>query len=415
MKIRRYSKQKIKDHLSRKEITLLIGARQVGKTTLLKEIAEELRRDGRQVIFLTLDVETDFAHFQSQEHLLQKIRLAAGDQKAFIFIDEIQRKTNAGRFLKGLYDMDLPHKFIVSGSGSLELKEKIHESLAGRKRIFELYPVSVKEFFDYRTDYQYADRLTEWARIESGKAEQFLLEYLNYGGYPQVILTPKSAEKTLILQEIFQSYLEKDMKFLLDIEKPAAFTLLIRLLANQIGNPINYSTLSRQTGLSMPTLKKYLWYAEKTFVIETLTPFFRNPTKELIKAPEVYFNDLGFRNFSLRKLGYMMDFSKLGHLFENFIFQLLRQNFVAPNQPLKYWRTKDKAEVDFVLERGLQPLPVEVKCRKMNRPEISRSFRRFIREYAPEEAWIVNLELQAEINIADTKVRFVPWYDLALK
>lgn len=414
MKISRLLKSGIKEHLWQKEITLLVGARQVGKTTLLKEIAEELRGERQKVLFLNLDIESDFAYFQSQEHLLQRIRLEMGEEKGFVFIDEIQRKTNAGLFLKGLYDMDLPYKFIVSGSGSLELKEKNHESLTGRKRIFELYPVSITEFLDYRTHYQYTDRLVNWAEIEAVKAERLLVEYLNYGGYPKVVMAPKASEKTLILQEIFQSYLEKDLKFLLGLEKTSAFTLMIRLLASRVGQPINYSSLSQETGLSTPTLKKYLWYAEKTFILEMLPPFFRNPSKELIKAPEIYFNDLGFRNFSLRKSGTMTDFPEMGFLFENFVFQVLREKFAAPNRPLKYWRTKGQAEVDFVLEQGLRPLPIEVKCMKMEQPKITPSFRSFISEYAPEEAWVVNLSLQAEIKMNATRIRFIPWYSLAL-
>lgn len=412
MKIHRDLKKRLENHLEQKEISLLIGARQVGKTTLLKEIADELRRDGQQVVFFNLDIESDFAHFESQERLLQRIKLTTGGRKAVVFIDEIQRKTNAGLFLKGLYDMDLPYKFVVSGSGSLELKEKIHESLAGRKRIFELYPVSIKEFLDFRTDYKYAGQLSEWCELEPLKAEQVLIEYLNFGGYPRVITAEEADEKTLILQEIFQSYLEKDLKFLLGIEKTSAYTLLIRLLANRTGQPVSYSNLSRETGLSLPTLKKYLWYAQKTFIVELLTPFFRNPEKELIKAPEVYFNDLGFRNFSLQKLGKFQAFAEMGFVFENFVFQILREKFSMANQPMKYWRTKGKAEMDFVIERGLSPLPVEVKARALKRPEIQQSFRIFLKDYSPEEAWVVNLSLDAEIKVENTTVRFLPWYKL---
>ena len=152
MEIRRELYEVLKQHLSAKEITLLVGARQVGKTTLLRALMEALRRQGEKVLFFNLDIEADARYFQSQATLLQKINLEWGDAGGYVFIDEIQRKENAGLFLKGLYDMQLPYKWVVTGSGSLELKEKIHESLVGRKRQYELFPVSFREFLHYKTE-----------------------------------------------------------------------------------------------------------------------------------------------------------------------------------------------------------------------------------------------------------------------
>jgi len=412
MKIKRKIFPKVKDHLKAKEITMLIGARQVGKTTLIKELADNLIRSGERVLFFNLDIEADFKYFQSQELLLNKIELETGGQRAYIFIDEIQRKTNAGLFLKGLYDKDLPFKWIVTGSGSLELKEKIHESLLGRKRIFELFPVNIEEFIQFKTGYRYENDLQRWIELEKEKAELLLWEYLNYGGYPRIVTTNLEEEKLLLLQEIFQTYLERDITFLLGIEKSNAFTLMIRLLADRVGQILNYSSLANQTGLSIATLKNYLWYAEKTFIIKSITPFFRNKTKELVKAPQVYFNDLGLRSFSLRQSGKLNEWAQLGFVFQNFIFQILIQNYEAPNQPLKFWRTKNQAEVDFVLEKGLKPLPIEVKCQHLKKMSVPRSLRSFVQNYSPAEAWIINLSLKDEIKINSTTIKFLPWYEL---
>lgn len=128
-------------------MTLVVGARQVGKTTLLLYVRDQLQAQGKKTLFLNLDFESDYFYLESQERLLQKIKLEFGNDGGFVFLDEIQRKENAGLFLKSLYDMDVPYKFIVSGSGSMELEEKIHESLAGRKRLFELSTISLWEFF----------------------------------------------------------------------------------------------------------------------------------------------------------------------------------------------------------------------------------------------------------------------------
>ena len=150
------------EHLDHPEVTMLVGPRQSGKTTILKQLDAQLRAGGRNTLWFNLDFEDDFRHLASQGALLQKIRLELGSG-GVVFIDEIQRKENAGLFLKGLYDQGLPWKFVVSGSGSIELKDKISESLAGRKRLFELATVNFGEFADFRTGYRYANRLREFS------------------------------------------------------------------------------------------------------------------------------------------------------------------------------------------------------------------------------------------------------------
>ena len=135
MDIKRALLNDLKKHLKAKEISIIIGPRQVGKTTLMMELATELKKNSERVLFLNLDIESDKKFFDTQELLLRKIKLEIGES-GYVFINEIQRKVNAGLFLKGLYDLDLSYKFIVSGSGSLELKEHIQESLTGRKRLF---------------------------------------------------------------------------------------------------------------------------------------------------------------------------------------------------------------------------------------------------------------------------------------
>src|SRR3989339_1568536 len=146
----------LKKHLNSKEISLITGPRQSGKTTLMLELKSFLEKKGENVAFFNFDFESDKIFLESQNKLLEKIRLEFGGKSGYVFIDEIQRKENAGLFLKGIYDMNLPYKFIVSGSGSLELKERIHESLAGRKRVFTLPTVSFLEFVNYKTEYKYS-------------------------------------------------------------------------------------------------------------------------------------------------------------------------------------------------------------------------------------------------------------------
>ena len=174
MKIKRNLLKQLKDHLVKKEISLIVGPRQAGKTTLMLFLKDYLEKRGEKTVFLNLDIERERQFFNSQEDLINKIKLEVGKSKAYVFIDEIQRKENAGLFLKGIYDMGLPYKFIVSGSGSLELKEKIHESLAGRKRVFELNTISFDEFVNFKTGYRYEESLADFFNVEKIKAANFL-------------------------------------------------------------------------------------------------------------------------------------------------------------------------------------------------------------------------------------------------
>ena len=412
MPIKRYMFSELVAHLSKKELSLIVGPRQAGKTTLMLQVQDYLKKKNEKTLFLSLDFEGDTPHFNTQAALLDRINLEFGKKKGYVFIDEIQRKENAGIFLKGLYDMQTPYKFVVSGSGSIELKEKVHESLAGRKRMFELQTVSLKEFINYKTMYKYEDRLDEYFRIEKTESLGLLIEYLNFGGYPRVILEETLAEKLQTMDEIYRSYIEKDIAYLLRVERIDAFGNLLRLLAGQVGNIINLNEISSTVGISVQTVKNYLYYAEKTFVIKRLTPYYRNIRKEISKSPVVYFNDIGMRNFSIGQFGRYMMLSEIGFLFQNLIYRLLHEKIKDEGSTLHFWRTKDRAEVDFVINKGREVIPVEVKCKEMKEKSIARSLRSFISRYKPKEAFVVNISLKDEDMIEKTKIRFIPFFEL---
>ncbi len=401
----------LKEHLDHPDITVLVGPRQSGKTTILKQLNTALRVSGKKTLWLNLDFEDDFHHVSSQGALLQKIRLELGSGGGVVFIDEIQRKENAGQFLKGLYDKGLPWKLVVSGSGSLELKEKISESLAGRKRMFELSTVSFGEFADFMTGYRYTDRLRDFFHTEPAKTDQLFREYLMYGGYPRVILADSHQEKLATINEIFRSYLEKDVICLLRIEKSECFSNLVRVLASQSGKIVNYSELSATLGISLATVKNYLWYLEKTFIVQKVTPWFTNVRKEITKAPVYYFCDVGLRNFALGSFGAVLD-SATGFAFQTAIHAMLKEHFPLADTTIHHWRTKDNAEVDFVIRRGSAVTPLEVKYHDMKKLEMQRSFRGFLDRYRPARGYIVNKGLSDEALVGETRVRCLPYWEL---
>lgn len=409
--IRRKIFNSVQDHLREKEITLITGPRQVGKTTVMRQLEENLKKRGERTLFLDLDREQDRPFFDSQNRLIQRIAYEIGEERGYVFIDEIQRKENAGVFLKGIYDMNLPYKLIISGSGSLELKEKIHESLAGRKRIFELYPLSFDEFVDFKIEYK---QLASFFDLYKERAREYFEEYLNFGGYPRVALLKEANKKQATVEEIYGSYLEKDISALLNIKKTESLTQLVRVLAAQAGSLVNISELSNTLGIAVPTVKEYLWYLEKTFIIQKVTPFFKNIRKEITKASIYYFVDLGLKNYSINQLGTATLITPpQGFLFQNYVFNCLRDDLGArfSSATIHFWRTQDKAEVDFIINKGLEIIPVEVKYSNIKQPETTRSFKSFLSKYKPEKAFVIHLGTEyPPIDFAGTKIYFIPYY-----
>jgi len=413
--IKRKLFEELKGHIQRKEISFIIGPRQAGKTTLMLLLKEHLEKNNKKTIFFNLDIESDKKFFNSQDGLIAKIRLEIGQDSGFVFIDEIQRKQDAGLFLKGLYDMNLPYKFIVSGSGSMELKEKIHESLLGRKRVFELSTVSFDEFVDFRTGYKYQGRLSDFFSIDKEKTAAFLEEYMNFGGYPSVVLEEKLTEKRKAIDEIYRSYIEKDISYLLKIRKTEDFSNLVRLMSAQTGNLVNIFEISSTLGISQKTVKDYLWYLEKTYILKKAAPYFKNPRKEITKSPVFYFYDIGLKNYASGVFGGILGPKEAGFSFQNLIFNILNECFRESSAKIHFWRTKDKAEVDFVVDLGKEVVHVEVKYKALKEPHIARPIRNFIERYHPRKAFVINLELEKALSIAGTKIFFIPFYEAMKK
>lgn len=401
--------------LRREEIAFLIGPRQAGKTTIMKILQAELEAAGEKTLYLSLDYDGDRGHFASQQSLLRKVTLEIGAGPGFVFIDEIQRRDDAGLFLKGLQDMATPYRFIVSGSGSVDLKARIRESMVGRKRVYEVYPLSLREFINFRTGYRYVDRLPDFLDVEKDRAAELLLEYLNFGGYPRVVLEVEAREKRRVMDDIHQSYLTKDIASLLNVEKIEAYGQLLKTLADQTGKIITYAELATTLGISLPTLKNYCWYAEETYILQRITPFFRNIRSEISKAPSVYFSDLGFRNFALGVMGHLQRPDDLGFAFQNLVYLVLREKLGWSGARIHFWRTTAKTEIDFVIESGRRLIPVEVKYREMAKPAVPRALDGFSEKYKPERCLIVNRSLRTSVHVRKTEVRFMTIWDLLLE
>lgn len=398
----------LKKHLEKPEISLILGPRQAGKTTIMKRLASESEKEGKKSVYFNLDVIEDKQYFKSQNFLLEKVVNTVGRRPAIVFIDEIQRLTNAGLFLKGLYDLSSGLKYVVSGSGSLELKENVIEPMTGRKRIFYCLPLSFTEFAVYKlqTTFEQVGKLLQLNPMET---ERIVTEYIFWGGYPRVVLSETLEEKWEILKEIFQSYLEKDIQLLLGVEKEAVFSNLVKILSGQVGNLLNRRELSRTLGVAEKTIEKYLYYLEKTFVIIRVKPFFKNPRKEISKAPKIYFQDLGFLTLA-RAVRPDLEQTDGGR-FENAC--LLRLNEIPILTEPYFWRSSSGAEVDFVLNLGTNKIvPIEVKLTGDKGFTLGKSLYSFAEKYKAKNVFIWNLNRKEQVIKGQLTVNYVPFYEL---
>ena len=182
-------------------------------------------------------------------------------------------------------------------------------------------------------------------------------------------------------------------------------------MAGQAGNLINVSELSSTLGISAATVKNYLWYFEKTYIMKKVAPFHANMRKEIVKAPIYHFSDLGMKNFGAGDFGHIAP-AREGRLFENFIHALLIEKLESSASGINFWRTKDGAEVDFIIKSGRKITPVEVKYSQLKKPDMTRSLHSFISAYEPDAAFVVNLSYTDRILVGKTTVWFVPFYEL---
>src|SRR3989339_1564899 len=263
--------ERVSQHLNKAEITLITGPRQAGKTTLLRQLKAwligERKVPSSKIFYFDLDLIKDWEFFQDQTEFIEYCRAEAGKSKIYVFVDEAQKVDDCARFFKGVYDSNLNLKLILSGSSSFELKSKLKESLAGRKRIFSLLPFSFKEYVSGRAN-ELAHYIAGQKKIPilvRGKLLKHYFDYLVWGGYPRVALEPKREERIALLAEIYSSYIEKDIIGLLEIKNKQGFTRLLSLVLAQTGQLVNIAELANMANLDRDTIERYLYALEQTF------------------------------------------------------------------------------------------------------------------------------------------------------
>jgi len=377
---------KIERFIGDETIIVLHGARQVGKTHILFYLRDWLTEKGKKVFFYDLEYPNLLADLnRGVEFFLADLegRGYEAPEEIYVLIDEIQYLDNPSSLLKIIADHHKNIHLIVSGSSSFDIKTKFTDSLAGRTIPFEIYPLSFEEYLTFK-EVEYALPVVNPAAIS--RIKDLYYDFIKYGGYPKVVLEPLEEKKKGYLLQIIDTYIRKDVRDLAKVEDLDKFNRMLKVLSAQSGQILEMASLSRETGISLPTLQKYLSILEETYVIKRVFPFSRHPSVEISKNPKVFFFDSGLQ--SVLWLGEFQG-AALGSVLEtNFYGELVKR---FGRQVIYFWRTKAHQEIDFVIQKeNNQVLPIEVKTNFQQANH--RTMKSFAKKYGVVDWKVVALE-----------------------
>ena len=319
----------IKDKCFRHKAILILGARQVGKTTLLKQFMQE---QTDEVLYLNCDEAITVSLLTNRN--IQQLQTLIGTAK-IVVIDEAQKVDNIGLTLKMIVDNIPDVQVIATGSSAFELRNRLNEPLTGRKYEYRLFPISTNEI------HKTAGYLDVQRQLESR---------LIYGSYPDILVN--GAEAHELLNALTDSYLYKDILASDNLRKPELLDKLLKALAFQVGSEVSYHELSQTIGSDAKTVERYIELLEKSFIIFRLNGLSRNLRNELKKAKKIYFYDNGVRNAVIQQFAPLDMRNDVGALWENFFiserikFNHYRQHYCN----IYFWRTKTQQEIDYIEE-----------------------------------------------------------------
>jgi len=370
------------EEFRRPEITILVGARQVGKTFLLRKLYRHA---------MSLKLRARFFDLEQPENLMllnrdepEIVRLLTEELDA-IFIDEFYYLKNASHIFKAIFDSGKKVKIFASGSSALEIHRHMRESLAGRKRVYHIFPCG------------YAEMMQVWGKDMPGP-------YLRFGGLPGLASLAET-DRLQLLADIVQSYVLKDIKSLIREENIRAFNHLLYLLAQSQGSIVSAAGLAREIGLTQKTIENHLSILSQTQVAFTVPSFSSNLGNELKKSRKTYLFDIGVRNTLLKDFRATTERPDGGVVLETLVFLELNR-LLDPLCEIRFWRTKDGKEVDFVFIRNREPFPVEVKSAE-KADDIPSGLRSFLHRYPrTPRAFVMNPAVEAEILCGKTRVFF---------
>jgi predicted AAA+ superfamily ATPase len=379
-------------HLEKKEFTIVTGARQTGKSTLLRQLETYCKEKNIPTVFLNLENKSLLIELNNSPLNILHF-LPVSEKKIVVFIDEIQYLEEPSNFLKLIYDEYAEKiKIVATGSSAFYIDKTFKDSLAGRKKIFQLYTCSYDEYLKLNNKLDLCDEVIRLQLNSSAKTlilevlQQEWNNYMIFGGYPAVVTERDHKEKIAYLKEIRDSFVKRDI-LESGVQNENVFYHLFRIIAGQTGNLVNVNELSRMLNSKNETINNYLYIMQKCFHLALIRPFSRNLRKELTKMPKVYLLDNGLRNCLVNNFELPNFRFDKGELWENQYFRLLLEKF--DRYDISFWRTIEENEVDFVITQVEKPYAVEVKY---NKNAIKESKYKMFRENYPDiplqYAWI---------------------------
>ena len=382
---------KAQKYIDDDRIIILVGARQAGKTTILKQLQKILKEKNNLVYFLNLEDPEWLGLLNKSPKNLFKIFPININQKNFLIIDEIQYLNNPTSFLKYFWDEHRNKiKIIVSSSSAFYIDKNFKDSLVGQKKIFYVRTLSFREFLRFKNkDNLSKKNFQEISLSERDEITANYYEYMIYGGYPRVVLSPIQ-EKKDILRDIAYSYIKKDI-YESNIRQDETFYRLFKILASQVGNLVNTSELAGTLGVSRTSIDNYLYIMQKSFHIALVKPFFKNIRKELTKMPKVYFWDTGLRNFFVSNFDGLEGREDKGRLLENITFRELAEKY--PIDEIKFWRTAQGNEIDFIIEDNLA-YEVKINAQKFKESH----YKTFLKNYPQIKLSLISLDKEEKLN-----------------
>jgi len=391
----------LEKELKNKQITALIGLRQVGKTTCMEYIYEKVKTESIFVRFDNLELlnyfENDIEFFIENFVLPYK----------YIFIDEIQYSKTSGQKLKYIYDSMKGKKIFISGSSLPELAINSLSYLVGRVNIIQIFPISFKEFIEYKDKIK--SKLFDKIRTNSQLKllNSYFEEYLQFGGYPEIILKDNIDDKKKELENIVNTYLLKEIREILNFENIFEFEKTLRRIALSDGSIVNKSNISAELEINRVNFAKIINILYQTAILYQVQPFLNNKIKEIIKSPKIYLSDLGFKNSLIKNFNKLDLRQDKGAIYENFILNSILSEELQP----KFWNYKNEFEVDFILEGNDNIFGIEVKS-SLKDDNITSSMKKFINTYNPRELIVFNEKLDSIRMVENTKVIFTSYLNI---
>lgn len=388
MNINRIIYKELVNEIDKPFISILIGPRQVGKTFLMRQLEDECRQNGLKVQFHNLEDPDDLRFFSGNEN--QLIRQLKNTDSDVLFLDEFHYLKNATRIFKVMYDSGMKVKIFASGSSSMEIHKHLKESLAGRFRLSLVHPLFGNELC------QLADYSFE--------------EFLRFGGLPGLLHEQSAADKMALLKNVLQTYLLKDIKALIKEENIRAFNSLLYSLAQNQGQVVAVAGLARDVGLSEPAIKHHLELMAQTYVCFPIDSYSRNLANELKKVKKYYLYDTGIRNCILNDYSALDNRLDKGAIIESFVaLAVIKQ--LKVNMEVRFWRTRQGDEVDFILLKNRIPVPVEVKY-QLPAPSVPDGMQKFLQKYPDAPfALVFSKDDLGEVECCGRSVRFLAWQE----